>query len=95
MKINTRRLSKNADGLLDIEQDEFESTNLSPFGGLGRRKSSIGPSMKSPAKGSVEFAKQEELAEKYRMIIKLSTENVFHCLVENNTLKAHTYEAIF
>jgi condensin complex subunit 2 len=70
-----RRLSNlgAANALAEVETDEFETTNLSPFGGIGRRKSSIAP--KSPAKGSREYAKQEELAEKYRLIIKLSSEN--------------------
>jgi hypothetical protein len=60
--------------LAEIEQDEFETTNLSPFGGIGRRKSSLS-SIKSPMKGTKDYARQQELAEIYRVTIKLSSEN--------------------
>ena len=51
-----RRLSNQgtAGVLTEVTQDEYETTNFSPFGVLGRRKSSVSTVGRSPEK--VHFA---------------------------------------
>jgi Condensin complex subunit 2 len=73
MTSNSKRRLSAKESLVDVDQDEPGSTSASPFGMISSRRGSV--IGKSPKMDSVDYAKQEQLAEKYRLIIKMSSEN--------------------